>query len=969
MLNMIVSYLKLQEEYSQKYGDRTVVLMQVGTFYETYEYDPEKDSENRAWPDQHLGHSVEIGGLLNMVVTRKDKGKPYSLTNVDMVGFPMVAYSKHRDVLLGHDFTIVRVDQTKDDKGKVDRFVAEVLSPATQIDNLTQLPTANNIASLFIEVLEESRNFEDYTLAVGLSCVDVTTGENKVMEVYSRDQNNIYPLQEIYRFLLATRPREIVCHLKCKSENYANFLERSLCLNRSVIHVNQIPGDFLKVDYCTRFFSKIFANSKILVIPNIIEDLGLERIYYGMVSYVVLLQFCYEHNQVLIEKLAKPNTSYLDADRFLTLTHNAAEQLELLPNRVKAQHNRKRKTIDSLLSVIDFTQTALGRRNLVKKLTHPIQDISELEASYNQISYLLDHPETVSEWSKLLKQLPDLERYQRKLYLKLVKPHEFYTVFLAYQKVVDLYTSVMTIEDDSFSDLLFEPTQFNECLALVLSKWDIEALALAKVDGETIMSQNKVIYEGHDEIDDSLWRDLEGIDEELSAIREHLNSHLGGTKGKRLEEPDCERLGFITTPHKAKVLMASSYDPNICGQIKTVTVNKDVLITGDRIAQLVSQHHSTTKKISEHTYQSYCALLGQISKYNFFNSVNVFVSQIDLAISAAKSAQANKYYRPKLVKKDKGYCHIEKLRHPVVEVIIDGIYVTNTVTLGEPNSGLLLYGMNSCGKSTLAKAVALNVILAQAGLFVAGEMTLAPYRQIITRLSGHDDLLRGESSFVVEMKELRTILRQADNKTLVVADELCRGTNHDDATSLTVPALETLIKRETCFIFSSHNHTLPKFSEIQALGDRLKICHLSLRYDEKTNSLIYSRELQEGPGDSVYGLEVASSLGLDKEYMEAAYTFRRQLMGEPRLLLSNKTSKYNKKVYMDSCFLCGQRNPKELITHHIKEQHEFKTTDGQQKNVPGNLVELCQKCHAYLHGRGFCLVPVETSSGIVLSQK
>jgi DNA mismatch repair protein MutS len=213
---MIVSYLKLQEEYSEKYGDRTVVLMQVGSFYETYEYDPSKDTEVRAWPDQRLGHSVEIGGLLNMVVTRKDKGKPYSLTNVDMVGFPMVAYAKHRDVLLSNDFTIVRVDQKKDASGKVERFVGEVLSPATQIENLSQVPMANNIVSLYIEVLEESRNFEDFTIAVGTSCVDVTTGENKVLEVYSRDQNNVFPLQEIYRFLSSVRPRETICHLVYK---------------------------------------------------------------------------------------------------------------------------------------------------------------------------------------------------------------------------------------------------------------------------------------------------------------------------------------------------------------------------------------------------------------------------------------------------------------------------------------------------------------------------------------------------------------------------------------------------------------------------------------------------------------------------------------------------------------------------------------------------------------------------------
>jgi len=117
---MIVSYLKQQEEFSEKYGEKTIVLMQIGNFYETYEYNPDKNEESIVpWPTKKLGLVNEIASLLNIIVTRKDKKKKYSLMNCDMAGFPIVSYEKHRDVLLRSDYTIVRIDQKKMKKTKL----------------------------------------------------------------------------------------------------------------------------------------------------------------------------------------------------------------------------------------------------------------------------------------------------------------------------------------------------------------------------------------------------------------------------------------------------------------------------------------------------------------------------------------------------------------------------------------------------------------------------------------------------------------------------------------------------------------------------------------------------------------------------------------------------------------------------------------------------------------------------------
>lgn len=958
---MLTSYLKYQEEYSEKYGDKTIVLMQVGSFYESYSYDPEKDESNPAWPDKKLGHTIEAASLLNMVVTRKDKKKPYSITNCDMFGFPIVALEKHKAVLLFNNYTIVRVDQKKDDKNNVERFVAEIVSPATQLENISSIPVTNNIVSIFIEVLKESYTFEDYSLAVGISSIDLTTGENSIFETYSKETDNICPIQEVYRYLSSCQPRELIINLiykskdniKDKVKDYEKFLISSLNLETSFIFFsNKVDPDFLKVDYSTKFLTKIFSPNTINN-PNIIEELGLERIYYGMVSYILLLQYCYEHNPCLIEKLDKPNTSFLDSENYLILTHNAIQQLDILPNSKTVKHNRSNKNIDSLFSVVNFTKTALGKRYLLKMLLNPITNTKTLNETYDMVEYIYD-----SSLSLPLKDIPDLERYQRKLYLKIIKPNEFSILFKAYISIVSIYGKLV---ETPLSKILFNPTSFNECLSLVLSKYKLDALAGCKLQDQKLESEEKIFYDGRDEKTDNYFSQISQLEQQIQSIVQELNSHLIKTKGKKLEhDKDKDKIGFVTTPHKASVLSKSSVNEEICGKIQTVNMNKEVCITSDVIAQTCEQHAQLTEELSKYLYSCYMSTLHTIAeKFHFFSTINLFIAKLDYICSNAKCALENRYFRPNIVEDKSSFLEITDMRHPIVEALISNPYITNDICLR--NDGMLLYGMNSCGKSTMAKAIALNIILAQAGLFTSGQVTFSPYNKIITRLSGHDSITTGESSFIIEMKELRTILRQSDDKTLVVADELCRGTESISATSLTVSAIQFLIEKKSSFIFSSHNHALVDMEEIKDM----KICHLSLRYDPETKTLIYDRKLKEGSGDSVYGLEVANSLGLDGNYIRKAYELRNKIIRENPLFLSTKRSKYNNKVFVDTCFLCGTRELDKLQTHHIVEQHNF--GDDKRKNIPGNLIEICNKCHEHLHANGLSIISNETNKGISLS--
>ena len=961
---LTTQYLKQQEEYTDKYGDKTVVLMQIGSFYEIHEFSPEKCAETYAWPQKKIGHVTEVSSLLNMVATRKDKKKPYSLTNCALAGFPVISYEKHRDVLLANNYTIVKIDQKKDGKD-IERYVSEILSPATNLENISALPVTNNIVSLYIEVMKEDAAFENYILTVGLSCIDVTTGENSVFEIYSKEKDAIYALHEIHRYLNSIRPRELLLTLNQKNPNkYSEFLISTLELSKIEVFVlNKLNPDFLKLDFCTHFLSNIFSVDKIKYNPHIVEDLTLERVYYGCVSYVILLNYCQEHNATLVEKLTNPNTSWLDEDKYLTLTHNAATQLDLLPSKDVKKHNRSNKNIDSLLSVVNYTKTSLGKRYLISRLTHPITDVKSLEETYNIIEDLISRDSLLFELRTLLKEVPDLERYQRKLYLKLIQPKEFSILFSGYIQIASIYTQIYNSKSKLYS-LLFPSAAFNTCLQGVIKKYNLDVLANSKLENGKLDTLGETLfYTGQDTKFDKYCTEIKRLKDKIETIVETLNSYLESTKGKKIVyTSDAKKnLGLWTTAHKAKVLEKSSYPVEVVGHLQFVPTNKDVMITSTIIAETCNNYINLSEEMSQYLYASYNVTLNEICEYKFFPVLNGFISRLDFLCSASYGAIQNKYFKPQIEERENSYLEIKDLRHPIVECLILDSYVTNDLSLGGIEKGILLYGQNSSGKSTLGKAVALNVILAQAGLYTACQLKYYPYQKIITRLSGHDSVMTGESSFIVEMKELRTILRNANARTLVLADEIARGTESVSATSLSVASICHLVQAKTSFIFSTHLHNLVEMKDIKNMGTKLKICHLSLRYDG--NILIYDRKLKTGSGDSIYGLEVANSLGLDSEFMTKAYEIRREMEG-----LFVKKSRYNSKVYLDTCFLCGGN--KDLETHHIEEQQKSDKRgfiDTFHKNIPSNLIGICNGCHDALHSKGLSIIREETSQGSSLS--
>jgi DNA mismatch repair protein MutS len=250
-------------------------------------------------------------------------------------------------------------------------------------------------------------------------------------------------------------------------------------------------------------------------------------------------------------------------------------------------------------------------------------------------------------------------------------------------------------------------------------------------------------------------------------------------------------------------------------------------------------------------------------------------------------------------------------------VVTDSDTLAGAAEAAEAN-GILIFGTNAVGKTSFIRAVGIAIIMAQCGMYVpATTFTYKPYTAIFSRIIGNDNLFRGLSTFAVEMSELRVILKMADENSLVLGDELCSGTEMESALSLFSAGLVELHKKRATFLFATHFHEITRYDEIRALS-RMKLKHMSVRYDAAAQTLVYDRLLKDGQGTRMYGLEVCKSLYMEETFLELAYSFRNKYFPDKKGELQHKQTVYNSKKIRGVCEICKNEIAEE--THHLSPQ-------------------------------------------------
>ena len=904
MNSIIHEYNKAYFKYRDLYGDKCVVLMQVGSFFEIYGSEPDNNYVER------------VCNTLNILCTRKNKTiTEISLSNPKFSGFTMSALDKYLRILQENDWTTVLIEQvTPPPKPK--REITQIISPATFLDNINNVQS-NFVFSIYVEKLKQYKS-NVYLNHVGLSAIDVTTGKIYVYETQDTLTDKTLSAHETYRFIHShsSNPKEIVLNFadKQKDDEFLNIL------GLKQFYVNQwMNTEMTKISYQNKIFEPYFSND----IMTPIEYINLEQHPHSVISLCVLFQYIYEHNPTLLAKTNIPE--YWDMNKHLLLSHDSYQQLNLYtPNETSS--------LLSVFDVINKTSTPMGTRLLRNRLLNPLTSIKQLQKRYDDIDFYKNKTNLLKE----LKQIVDLERFHRRLLLGKLHPMEFVKLIQSYEIINEI------AKDDNktiFKTIKQKLEEFHK-----LFNYDL--MACCKLDQIIYNFFNDGIYP---ELD-VLVKQKQEKEDELNKFRKELIDKLISvdSKTKNLNPDDLVKLvktdkeGYYFTMTKLRYKKIQEFF-----NYEAKGLTSYMKLSNKTIREINNTLEEILKQISEKVLEYFVLFSTNVSS-DILEEIHNYVAILDVNLSSAHVSNIYGYYRPELINDTHSWIECKNMRHPLIERIhTSENYVTNDICLGKEEKGIIITGLNASGKSSCLKAVGVNIVLAQAGLFVACScMRLSPFKTILTRIEGNDDLLKGKSSFMVEMMELKTIIERCSSNSIVLGDEICRGTEQLSGISILSASIIDLSKKNVPFMYTTHLHKIKDVPQIQELNN---IGYYFMKMDITDEGIKINRKLQKGFCNSLYGIEVARFILNKPEFINEAFKIRNFLLGEHQEIINSKTSRYNSNVYMHKCEWDGCNETTHLESHHIKFQRdadENNLNDGYiQKNQQSNIMVLCKKHH------------------------
>lgn len=958
--NLLETYLNIQKFYEDKFGHNTVVLIEIGSFFEIYQ-------------NQEIGKAKEIADVLNIQLTRKNKNiQEITNKNPYMAGIPSVSIDKYLNILMKtNNWNVVIINQEK--KGKiVTRYLNKVLSPGTNIDFLND-SIENYITSLYIE-----KNYQGIYI-VGISATDVSTGKTIVKEIIGDldDKNNA--LDEINIFLASHNSKELLIEFNNVSgEEYDDIMKN--IKKYTVPHFIKKSRKDSKISYQNTLLKNIF-NLKSFLSP--IEELNLERNIYSLKALINIIEFIIEHDNKLANRLSKPEI--ILKSKYLELGNNALEQLDIVSKKDK-----------SVFDIIDFTTTTIGKRLLKERITKPILSKKELDKRYEATEYISNHFEIYNYLTKELKNVYDIERLKRRIEIQNIHPYE---LSYFYNSLVSMTVLLKVLEDEEPQLLNIlnhtHSTDINQILNIIEDNFDINELSKYNI---LSINGNFLNTDKHREISDLINETNqfdEKLEDEVYKLIKKESRFRGNEIGTEVIESVRKEMKIKYTDLEGFYLEISKnrfnkYFKNLSEKYDVKKLTNVMKISGGNIRKISDKKVLIQNKINNLNKKVYSEFLENIDE-NFFLNVEKIIYQIaelDVYCSSAYLIKFKKYSLPNIIDSDnESFLEAEGLRHVIIENIEEnGIYIPNDIVLGNKKystmkdsfifdkndivKGGLLYGINSSGKSSLNKSIGIATILAQSGIPVpASEFNYSIFENLYTRISGHDNIHRGLSTFAIEMIELKNILNRCNNKSLILGDEISHGTETTSGLSIVAAAIKLLSEKNNIFIFSTHLHQLENIDVVKKLNNIIHF-HLSVSYNEDKETLTYGRKLKPGSGSSIYGLEFAKSLKMNEEFLNMADKIRREIAEElesRELIVEKKFSKYNTDVIIEKCSICDNKADD---THHIKEQQE---ADGEgniehfHKNHRYNLVTLCKKHHKEVHNERIVINGyIKTNEGLVL---
>jgi DNA mismatch repair protein MutS len=990
-MSLITEYFELTKKFQDEYGENTILLMQVGAFFEVYGI---LNKNTNTIVSSKINDFSQICEL-NIV----DKNTCVGKDNVMMAGFKDVMIEKYLRKIQDAGFTAVVYTQDENVKNTT-RSLAGVFSPGTYFQTESKR-LSNSTTCIWVNLIENKILLKGKYVVVGVANIDIYTGKTSIFEFKETYVNNPTTYDELERFISIYNPSEVILIGNLHNEEELDYIISYAGISCSLIHkihidysINNVKMN--RVKNCEKQSYQKEILSKFYKFDNF--DIFIQNFYQNNIatqSFCYLLDFVYQHNPQLVNKLSEP--IFENCSNRLTLSNHSLKQLNIINDGTV-----KSSKLSSVSDLLNNCSTQMGRRRFLYNILNPICDEIYLKREYDITEYMLKHFYKMNEnLNNKLIYIKDLAKFERQIFLKKISPKSIYS----------LNTSVQ------FANEIFEIVKNDEVIIKYLSHFDKNVLEIGNICNELVNYINE-------NIDINLAKDMEqlqqfdtnfikqGVDLELDKktdslkdsetglqlIREYLSNLIENKEKKssksnefvKIHETEKNNYSLICTSRRCKILQDAlpNEETNIILNInnkKSFTFNiskskfkfekqsasNNFILEPqiDNFCKTISSVKISMKDLITVIYNRFIEKMGTNFQNNIEKIIN-FITIIDIIYTKASIAKNFNYCKPEIVECEKAFVDAKGLRHCLIEQFQrNELYISNDISLGDGRTnGILLYGTNAVGKTTLIRALGVSIIMAQAGLYVPClSFRFKPYKRIFTRIIGNDNIFKGLSTFEVEMSELRTILRLMDKDSLILGDELCSGTETISAISIFVAGIQRLHACNSSFIFATHLHEIVDYDEITSLAS-LRLKHMEVKYDREKDVLVYDRKLKDGPGNKMYGLEVCKSLNLPLDFLEAANNIRLKYNPENRSVLSLRQSRYNANKIVGLCEKCGKNMGTEV--HHLQHQVDadengiIKTKNSLfHKNNLANLMTICESCHNEIHKTNAKLKKVKTSKG------
>ena len=762
---------------------------------------------------------------LELTLTGKDCGLE---ERAPMCGVPYHAKDVYLNRLVEKGYKVAIAEQVEDPKlakGLVKREVVKIVTPGTNTGEQAVAEDKNNYLMCIIYI--DSK--------FGISIADIGTGDYFVTEVQNR--NEVY--DEINRF----SPTEILVN--------ASFALSGINLEeikeRQKIVYSSLDNHYFSEISCEKLLKEHFKVGSL-------EGLGLSDFNNGRLAAGAILQYLYDTQKTSCSQITKIITFH--SKEYMFIDSSSRRNLELIETM------REKRKIGSLFWVLDNTKTAMGARLLRSYIEQPLIDKQRIIKRQNAIDEFLLRYIDREELREYLSTIYDLERLMGRISQESANPRDL----LSFGNSIKIIPHIKSILSSFNSEL---NTEINSELDELL---DVTNLILSSIDEETpiTVKEGNIIKTGYNEEVDK-FRSAKTEGKNWIASLEESEKEKTGIKGLKIKFNKVFGYYFEVT-NSYKNLVPDYF-------IRKQTLTGSERYTTDELKKIEDVVLGAEDKLNSKEYELFVEIRKEIAKQVVrIQSTAKAVAKLDVMLSLATVAQKQQFVRPDI--NEEGIIEIKEGRHPVIEKMqSNGIFVSNDTLLDKADNRMnIITGPNMAGKSTYMRQVALIALMAQMGSYVpASSANIGISDRIFTRVGASDDLASGQSTFMVEMTEVANIIRNATKNSLIILDEIGRGTSTFDGLAIAWSVVEYISDKKLIgakTLFATHYHELTELE-----GKLEGVNNYCVCVKEQGEDIVFLRKIIKGGADKSYGIQVAKLAGVPSEVLVRARELVEELSG------------------------------------------------------------------------------------------